>query len=82
MVCLQKENIILTPAASLNSHNMFPFLKCIFRIFLSLQAITLLVVTAAGRQQQVHGGSKKSESRIEEGLKILLEILRGHILLL
>lgn len=41
-----------------------------------------LVAIAAGRQSEVLRGRKKSESYVEERLKILLQILECHILFL
>ena len=41
--------------------------------FVSMQAMNLLILCAAGRQQNFHAGRKKSKSQVEEGLKILLK---------
>lgn len=38
-----------------------------------MQAMNLLILCAAGRQQNFHGGRKKSKSQVAEGLKILLK---------
>jgi hypothetical protein len=51
-------------------------------LFVRVQFNKSLVVIAAGRQSEVLRGRKKSESYVEERLKILPQILECHILFL
>lgn len=57
---------------SQRTYHYFPQIS--FHFSCLCKAMTLLVVTAAGRQHEVYCGREKSESQIADSLKILVEI--------